>query len=454
VAVVIMLLQIDVVLTLVVFGTIPIIILISKQVGDRVKNIAKRTQERLGELTTIIHESISGIDIIKAFVLEGHARRLFRHQNDQVLGKSLQSVQVSAGARLLIGLLNALFMLVIIGLGAYRVSQGFLTSPDLIAFILYAEMVAGPVSMLAGVYIEINKALAAFQRIDDILTTQNLIQDGGRALLPAGGQDAAAPRAAVQGGIAFRHVRFAYEEQSEVLNDIDCTVAPGETVALVGPSGVGKSTLLKLVPRFYDPTAGQVLLDEVDIREMDLTFLRSQIAIVPQETYLFGMSIGDNIACGKPNATQEEIVHAARLANAHEFIVQLPRGYDSQAGERGTRLSGGQKQRIAIARAFLKDPRILILDEATSSLDTHSERKVQDALEKLMQGRTTLIIAHRLSTIEHADKIVVLKKGRILATGTHRALLRTCAFYKSLYQNQFTTQTPGLVLERQAEVMA
>jgi subfamily B ATP-binding cassette protein MsbA len=440
VGVTVLLVRMDWVLTLTIFATIPLIILISKIMGDKIKSIARSTQERLAYLTNIISESVSGIDIIKAFVLERYAQGLFRDENDQILSKSLHSIRITAGARLIIGLLNSAFTLIVIGLGGYRVARGFLTPPDLIAFILYAEMVVGPVAMLAGIYIEINKALAAFGRIDDILNTRSVIQSENVALLPGTTQP-------VSGELAFQNVAFSYDSHKDILHDITLTVAPGETVALVGPSGVGKSTLVKLIPRFYDPTTGRILLDRRDIKDLDVEFLRCQIAIVPQDTYLFGMSIYENIACGRPDATKDEIVRAARLANAHEFILEQPNGYHTQIGERGARLSGGQRQRLAIARAFLKDPRILILDEATSALDTHSERQVQNALDRLMQDRTTIIIAHRLSTIENATKIVVLRKGTVLATGTHRELLACCDFYSSLYRTQFASNaTPSPAL--------
>lgn len=459
IAVVVLLLRLDWVLTLTVFCTMPIIMLISKKMGEKVKALSSSMQDRLGHLMSIITQSISGIDIIKAFVLENYALEMFRDQNDRIRDKSLHSVQVSAGARLIIGLLNSLFLLVVIGLGGYRVFRGFLSSADLIAFILYSEMIAGPIAMLSGIYVEINKAIVAFERISAILNTPTAIASPADALKPERLQEQAkdstmcdAAHRLNSPAIEFRNISFSYDGHKEIVKDITFTIQPGETVALVGPSGVGKSTLIKLIPRFYDPTAGAVLIDQIDIRRFDLEFLRSQIAVVPQETFLFDMSIQDNIACGRPDASQGEIEQAARLANAHEFIMELENGYQTLVGERGARLSGGQKQRIAIARAFLKNPRILILDEATSSLDTYSERKVQDALERLMRGdelnrrRTTLIIAHRLSTIERADKIMVLRDGRILAQGTHRELLDSCPFYGDLYKNQFASPiSPSLI---------
>ena len=431
VVVVILLVRLDPILTLSVLGTIPLIIVVSKKAGERAKAISQSVQERLGHLMSIMNESISGIDVIKAFVLEHYALGLFGDQNERILSKSVKGIQISSLAGLIVGLLNGFFLLVVMGLGGYRVSRGYLSAPDLIAFILYSEMVAGPISVLAGLYVEVNKAVAAYQRIESVLTMRNDITSAPHPQRPEH----------IEGRIELDHVSFGYDPQQLVLRDIDCTIEPGETIALVGPSGVGKSTLVKLIPRFYNPTSGALRIDGVEAGDYDLEVLRSQIAIVPQETHLFGFSIGENIACGQPNASQEQIIAAARMANAHEFISEMEHGYDAEIGESGVRLSGGQRQRIAIARAFLKDPRILILDEATSALDAHAERRVQAALDKLMAGRTTLIIAHRLSTIERADKILVLQEGQVLATGTHEHLLQTCPFYRDLYRKQFSRTT-------------
>jgi subfamily B ATP-binding cassette protein MsbA len=429
VAVLILLARIDPVLMAAVLATIPLTIVISQRIGRRVKSISNSTQERLGHLMAIMNESISGIDVIKAFVLENYAIGLFRDQNEQILLKSAQGIKASSFAGLLVGLLNALFLLVTIGFGGYRVAGGHLGPADLIAFILYAEMVTGPISTLAGIYIDVNRTVAAYQRIDTTLSARSRVYDASGVYRPN----------TVTGRVQIADVSFSYDGRSQVLDHLNLTIEPGQCIALVGPSGAGKSTLVKLIPRFYDPTMGAVLIDGTDIREMDLEYLRSQIAVVPQETHLFGLSVWENIACGRPDASEHEIVRAAEMANAHEFITQFEQGYDTQVGEGGARLSGGQRQRVAIARAFLKDPRILILDEATSALDTHAEMRVQDALNRLMRGRTTLTIAHRLSTVVNANKIIVLTEGRILAIGTHGSLLKSCPFYQDLYSKQFST---------------
>jgi subfamily B ATP-binding cassette protein MsbA len=422
--------RIDALLAGIVLATVPLILLVSQRAGPRARSIAQSTQERLGALMSIVSESLSGIDVIKAFVLERVALGLFRDENDQVMTHSVQGIRVHAVASLIVGLLNALFLLLVIGLGGYRAARGYLSTPDLIAFILYAEMVAGPVSTLASLYIEVSKAVAAYRRVEHILNAENEIEQAPDALRPA----------PLRGRISFEGINCSYDPGVNVLTGIHLTIQPGERVALVGPSGVGKSTLVKLIPRFYDPSVGTVSIDGVNLRRFDLEYLRSQIAIVPQETHLFGLSIEDNIACGKPHASHDEVVEAARMANAHDFISSFPQGYATQVGEKGARLSGGQRQRIAIARALLKNPRILILDEATSALDAHAEGRVQEALDTLMRGRTTLIIAHRLSTIVGADRIVVLQGEGIAAIGTHAELLTASPAYRALHEAQFARQ--------------
>ncbi|MEL6272197.1 MAG: ATP-binding cassette domain-containing protein, partial [Chloroflexota bacterium] len=303
----------------------------------------------------------------------------------------------------------------------------------IIAFLIYGLTVAGAFGSLVNLYTQFQEALGATRRVFQIIDIEPEIMDAVKVK----------PLGEVEGRITFEDVSFAYEDQYEVLHNINLDIAPGEIIALVGPSGAGKSTVFNLIPRFYDPTDGSVLIDDKNIRDVAKADLREQIAIVPQETLLFGGTVRENIRYGKLDATEDEIIAAAKAANAHEFITALPDGYDTIVGERGVRLSGGQRQRVAIARAILKDARILLLDEATSSLDSESENEVQEALARLMQGRTTIIIAHRLSTIRVAHRIAVLDRGELVEMGTHDELMATPdGLYAHLYELQFKQNMP------------
>jgi subfamily B ATP-binding cassette protein MsbA len=323
-----------------------------------------------------------------------------------------------------------LFFAALVGIfwyGGIEVLAGRLTEGDLVAFIFYAFNIARSVSGMSQLYSTFNSAAGATERLFDLLDTAPALQDAPDAIeLPP-----------VDGRVRFEDVTFAYDEGRPVLKDINLDVAPGETVALVGPSGAGKSTLVSLIPRFYDPQQGRVTVDGHDLRRVTRQSLRDQIAAVSQEVHLFNATIRENIRYGRLDASDEAIEEAARAANAHDFIVDLPSGYDAEVGERGVKLSGGQRQRVAIARALLRDARLLLLDEATSSLDSASEALVQEALGRLVEGRTTFVIAHRLSTVQDADRLVVLDEGRIVQRGTHAELMQEGGLYRRLASYQF-----------------
>lgn len=421
-----LLIQLDPLLTLLCFSILPIISVVAKILGDRIQKLSKDVQKRLGGLTSILNESLLGIDVIKAYVLEEEATGRYNNENKQVLNKSLKRVKVKEKTAFIIGILNIVQLGIIISVGSYRVYQQVLTPGSLIAFILYAEMLIGPIALLSGLYVEVQRAKASMYRILDILKEEDegAYEEG---LCPS-----------IEGNLEFNHVSFSYNDSKNTLEDINLQINKGDTIALVGPSGVGKSTLLKLIPRFYQSYNGKILLDGHDINEISLSYLRNKIALVPQQTYLFGLSVRENICCGNIVANEEDVIKAAELANAHDFIMELEEGYDTIIHEGGSSLSGGQKQRIAIARAFLKKPEIILLDEPTASLDSQSEQKVQDALARLTIGRTTLIIAHRLATIKNASKVALMNNGRIEALGTHGDLFKDSPLYRELYEAQYS----------------
>ncbi|MDR3561819.1 MAG: ABC transporter ATP-binding protein [Negativicutes bacterium] len=417
-------------LTLLTLVTLPLVAQTINVFGKKMRTAGRILQERAADITAVLQESILAVRVIKSFVREDYEIERFDRENYHNFRASMKTAQLMATLTPVVEFLSAIGVTAIIWYGGREVINGYLTSGSLIAFLIYVVNLSNPVKRLGRVYASIQQSLASAQRVFDVLDTVPDVQDAPDAVdLPD-----------VQGQVFFDNVTFEYKPGEPALRDIFLEVKPGQMVAIVGPSGAGKTTIANLIPRFYDPVAGRITVDGFDIRKVTLHSLRRQIGIVPQETMLFNGSVYENILYGDLEASEEEVFAAARAANAHQFIGEMPAGYDTQIGERGTKLSGGQRQRIAIARAILKSPQILILDEATSALDSESEALVQDALDKLMVGRTAFVIAHRLSTVQRADIILVLDKGRIVERGTHSALINAGGLYSKLYQVQFDTK--------------
>ncbi|HYA43511.1 MAG TPA: ABC transporter transmembrane domain-containing protein [Syntrophobacteraceae bacterium] len=405
---------------------VPVAFLPVFKVGKLLRRTAAKAQQSIADLSVILHETISGNRIVKAFGMEQYEKGRFRRENENLLKHTLRAVVArsvnSAGMEFLGGLGIVSIMLY----GGHQIIGEKMTAGNLFSFLAALISLYEPVKRLANIYTSVHQGLAAADRIYELLDepTEIIDQPGARRLDP------------VRKHLEFRKVSFSYGEK-EVLSDISFKVKVGQVVALVGMSGAGKTTLINLIPRFYDVTEGSVLIDGIDIREVTLSSLRSQIAVVTQQSILFNDSFRNNIAYGDIRKSDEEIIAAARAANAYDFIMKLPDKFETTVGEQGIRLSGGERQRICIARALLKDAPILILDEATSSLDSDSELEVQKALENLMRGRTTLVIAHRLSTIQNADSIITLADGKIVEQGCHSELMTFDSEYRRLYQLQF-----------------
>ncbi|MFG6387026.1 MAG: ABC transporter ATP-binding protein/permease [Muribaculaceae bacterium] len=417
-------------LTLFVFVLLPIAGYVMGKVGKRLKRTSYETQTQWGTIMAIIEETLGGLRVIKAFTAEDKVRRRFIDENQRFFNLSNRVARRQALAHPMSELLGTTAIAIILWFGGSLIIGGHsgLSAASFIYYMVIFYSIINPAKELSKAAYSIQKGLASMERVDMILNADN----------PVKTPDIPAPMPAPDSDIALENLSFSYDGTNEVLSDIDLHIPAGATVALVGQSGSGKSTMADLIPRFYDPTAGRVTIGGTDIRNLDIAALRSLTGIVSQEPILFNDTVAANIAFGVDDATREQIVEAARVANAHEFISEMEAGYDTPVGDRGCRLSGGQRQRISIARAILKNPPILILDEATSALDSQSEALVQQALERLMQRRTTLVIAHRLSTIRNADLICVLHQGRIVERGTHASLMAPEAkgFYRRLVEMQ------------------
>ncbi|MFN3971419.1 MAG: ABC transporter transmembrane domain-containing protein [Gemmobacter sp.] len=405
---------------------VPIVVL-----GRRLRVLSRENQDWIAQSSGNASEALSSVQTVQAFTHEAASRSAFGRMTERSFDTALKRVQTRAVMTVIVIFLVFCGIVGVLWVGARDVRAGTMTPGELIQFLIYAVMVAGSVGALSEIWGELQRAAGATERLVELLTVEDAVQD------PA--QPVSLPRP-VRGEIAFHAVQFRYPARPEVsaLDGVDLIVRPGETVALVGPSGAGKTTILQLLLRFYDPQSGRVTIDGVDIARMTRAEFRSAIAMVPQDPVIFAASARENIRFGRPDATEAEVEAAARAAAAHDFLMALPQGYETYVGERGVMLSGGQKQRIAIARAILRDAPILLLDEATSALDAESERAVQDAVERLAQGRTTLVVAHRLATVKKADRIVVLDQGRIVAQGTHDALVAEGGLYARLARLQFT----------------
>jgi ABC-type multidrug transport system fused ATPase/permease subunit len=426
-------LYLDVRLTLVAMTVTPLVLYFQKKMAE-VMPVYRLMQRRTADLNVVIQENVTGIKLIKAF-----NREPFEADRFNVVNWDIREGRVRASMNMAVAspgqeFATYLSAIIIIAYGGWRVMEGAITLGSLAAFYSYVLTMWAPVRRIAMVNQMAQQAMAAGERIFEILDTKLEVTDKPDAV----------PLPRLEGRVAFDRVSFAYGTNPPLLQEIDVTVEPGQTLALVGPSGSGKTTLINLIPRFYDVSSGRVRVDGHDVRDVQLETLRSQIGMVMQETFLFNLTIRENISYGRVNATKEEIEAAAKAAAAHDFISELEDGYDTLVGERGTRLSGGQRQRIAIARAILVDPRILILDEATSSVDNRTDYLIRSALDRLMEGRTTIVIAHRLSTVQRAHQILVMEKGCVTARGTHRELLRTSPLYQHLNEIQFSMERDAL----------
>lgn len=417
----------------VVIAILPILAYRALAFGRRFRPLSLETQKQLANLTTRVEQNLRGSRVVKAFAQEQAEIERFERENERWFELSAEAGRLQAVNLPFLMLVANLGTVLILWAGGRQVIQNGLTLGELVAFTTYLAQFVNPMRLLGLIIPAIAMASSAAERIFEILDATTDVHDAPDAI----------PLPPVKGHVRFEGVAFGYARR-EVLHDIHIDAQPGQIIALLGPTGSGKSSIVNLIPRFYDPTQGRILIDDVDLRAVTLNSLRGQIGTVLQETTLFAASVRENIAFGRPEATEADIIAAAQGAQAHDFIMRMPLGYDTQVGERGVTLSGGQKQRVAIARTLLLDPRILILDDATSSVDTETERLIQLALERVMRGRTTFVIAHRLSTVRRADLILVLERGRIIARGNHATLLETSRQYAQIYQRQLQPEVTSV----------
>ncbi len=417
----------DVKLTLAALFIFPFYILTVYVFFGRLRKLTRERSQALAEVQGFLHERVQGISVVKSFAIEDNEAKNFDKKNTNFLTRALKHTRWNAYSFAAINTVTDIGPIIVIGVGAYLAISGAITVGTLAAFVGYLELLFGPLRRLVASFTTLTQSFASMDRVFQLIDEDYDIKNG------VGAQ----PIEIKQGRIDIDHVSFQYNDnEAPILKDINLSIEKGETVAFVGMSGGGKSTLINLIPRFYDVTSGQILIDGHNIKDFLTGSLRNQIGLVQQDNILFSDTVKENILLGRPTATDEEVVEAAKMANAHDFIMNLPQGYDTEVGERGVKLSGGQKQRLSIARIFLNNPPILILDEATSALDLESESIIQEALDVLSKDRTTLIVAHRLSTITHADKIVVIENGHIVETGTHRELIAKQGAYEHLYSIQ------------------
>jgi ATP-binding cassette subfamily B multidrug efflux pump len=430
---VVLLLMMNWQLTLITLVTIPLLAVVFARLFMITRPLFEQVQARLGRLNTVLQENLAGVRVVKAFVREPFEAVRFRDANQEYWEISMRTVRAFAGNFPVIFFIFNLGIVGIVWVGGNLVISQQLSLGELTAFITYLNFMVFPILMIGMLSAMISRAAASGRRIFEILDAQSEVTD----------RPGAVPLAAIRGRVAFEDVTFRYiGGEQDTLNHVSFVAEPGETVAILGATGAGKSTIINLIPRFYDVTGGRVAIDGTDVRDVTLESLRSQIGIVLQETVLFSGTIRDNIAYGRPDATDEDVIAAAQAAQAHDFIMEMPDGYQTRVGERGVGLSGGQRQRIAIARALLLDPRILILDDSTSSVDAETEYQIQQALDRLMVGRTSFVIAQRISTVRNAGLILVLDKGRLAASGTHEQLLDESPLYAEIVYSQLREDAP------------